>query len=82
MVSMARAATGLTHPVPVVGTTTSSLRSNAPVRSSSRITTSMRAESVSAVCSPAYTRIGSFAGLPLTRTRSSMSGPVATKLRP
>ena len=36
IISSARAATGLTHPVPVVGTITSTLRSNAWVRSSSR----------------------------------------------
>src|ERR1700754_304278 len=41
-----RAATGLIHPVPVVGTITSTLRSNAPVRSSSLISTDIRASSV------------------------------------
>ena len=82
IVSIDRAATGLIHPVPVVGTMTSTLRSNAPVRSSSRITTSIRAASVSAVCRPAYTRTGSLAARPLTLVNSSASGPVATKLRP
>ena len=82
MVSSARAATGLTHPVPVVGMMTSSLRSKAPVRSSSRTMTSIRPASVSAVCRPAYTRMGSLAGRPFTRTSASRSGPVATKFLP
>ncbi len=82
IISSARAATGLIHPVPVVGTITSTLRSKAPVRSSSLSSTAIRLSSVSAVCRPAYTRIGSLAGLPLSRVSSSASGPVATKLRP
>ena len=78
IISMARAATGLIHPVPVVGTITSSLRSKASVRSSSL----SRPSAVSAVCNPAYTRMGSRAGVPFTRVSSVASGPPATKLRP
>ena len=64
-------------------TITSTLRSKAPVRSSSRTQHGHPALVVgSAVCSPAYTRIGSLAGLPLSRVSSAACGPVATKLRP
>ena len=52
IISSDRAATGLIQPVPVVGTITSSLRSNAPVRSSSLTQHRHRLSSVSAVCSP------------------------------
>jgi hypothetical protein len=53
MLSIDLAATGLIHPVPVVGTTTRSLRSNAPVRISSLTMTLALAWSVSAVSRPA-----------------------------
>ena len=42
IISSDRAATGLIHPVPVVGMITSSLRSKAPVRSSSLSSTAIR----------------------------------------
>ena len=51
--SIERAATGSTHPVPVVGMITSSLRSKALVRCNSESSTAMRPSSVSADCSPA-----------------------------
>src|ERR1700750_2439653 len=64
IISSDRAATGLIHPVPVVGTITSTLRSKAPVRSSSLSSTAIRLSSLSAVLRPTYTRIGSLAGFP------------------
>ena len=44
--------------------------------------TSNRPWSSGAVCSPAYTRIGSLAGLPLSLLSSAACGPVPTKVRP
>ncbi|SKU59968.1 Uncharacterised protein [Mycobacteroides abscessus subsp. abscessus] len=80
--SMPRAAAGVTHPVPVVGTMTNTLRSNALVRSSSRTNMSARSSAVSAVSSPAYTRMGSLAGRPFTLASTSACKPPETKLRP
>ena len=48
--------------MPVVVATTSTLRSKAPVRLSSASTRSARPCTVSALCRPAYTRIGAGAG--------------------
>ena len=82
IISSDRAATGLIQPVPVVGTITSSLRSNAPVRSSSLTSTVHPLFVGVGGLQAAYTRIGSLAGVPLRRVSSSACGPVATKLRP
>ena len=73
---------GFTQPVPVVVATTSTLRLNAPVRSSSLTASADSASIDGAELRPAYTLIGSIAGFPVNRLISATVGPPATKVLP
>ena len=73
---------GFSQPVPVVVATTSTLRLNAPVRSSSLTTSADSASIDGAELRPAYTRIGSIACVPVNRLISAAVGPPATKVLP
>src|ERR1700761_4925433 len=73
---------GFTQPVPVVVATTSTLRPNAPVRSSSLTTSADSAAIDGADSRPAYTLIGSIAGFPVNRLISAPAAPPATKVLP
>lgn len=82
MYSRAAAASPFTQPVPVVVASTSTLRSKAPVRSSSATASSSSVVSWLADCRPTYTRIGSRAGFPVAAVISMGSGPCETNQRP
>ena len=82
MYSSESTAAGSTHPVPVVVTTTSALRSKPPARRSSLTSRSARACTSGADCRPAYTRTGTLAGSPVNSAIWAWVGPRATKLRP
>jgi len=72
-----------THPEPVAVLTTITARSKAPVRRSSSTTTAAReARSWGSWGMPAYTRIGSSAGRPVTASMSLRRGPRPRKTRP
>ena len=62
--------------------TTSTLRVNPPVRSSSSTTSRARSPDVDADASPAYTRTGSIASEPVTVLIWAADGPPATKSAP
>ena len=68
--------------MPVVPATTSSVRSKAPVRSSSLTASAARDAASGAESSPTYTRIGTLASVWLNSVSCATEGPRDTKLRP
>lgn len=73
---------GFTQPVPVVVATTRTFRLKAPVRSSSLTASADSAAIEGADFSPAYTRIGSIAVVPVNLPISATVGPLATNVLP